>query len=458
MKKIYAFLLFIFCVSAIYAQTYVSGGIYANTTWAKINSPYIVTASVVVFPGFTLTIEAGVTVKFDDATYLEIRSAALIAIGTVSDTIIFTSNSLTPVPGIWGHGTEGGVWINGSTTSAVNFWKVEYATAGLTGASISIKNSVFTDNLCGIKTVSVPIDSCIFKYNETAIGELRATMSFSTITKNTYGVGFLDNGTLSHCIIDSNQTAVGGISGDIENGHILYCDISYNVTGLHTDWATGSLIDHCTINHNSIRAVGLGNDNDQVTNCEIKFNGIGISVAWGFSSPCTISNCDISNNNIGIEIYNTAANIHCNRICNNTSYGLQMDISYPMDASNNFWCTSDSASTAALIYDGYDDVSLGIATFLPADTSLCYAPAGITAAEVPLAAIFPNPSNGKFTISHLNTGLTDLRILNQLGEIVYREKLISAGEVVIDPHLSPALYFVQLVNNNGTMTRKLVIR
>jgi hypothetical protein len=39
------------------AQTYVSGGIYANTTWTKAASPYVVTDHVVVFPGAKLTIE-----------------------------------------------------------------------------------------------------------------------------------------------------------------------------------------------------------------------------------------------------------------------------------------------------------------------------------------------------------------------------------------------------------------
>ena len=55
------------------AQTPVSGGIYANTTWTLANSPYIVTGNVVVFPGVTLTIEPGVVVKFDNAMMLEIR-------------------------------------------------------------------------------------------------------------------------------------------------------------------------------------------------------------------------------------------------------------------------------------------------------------------------------------------------------------------------------------------------
>jgi hypothetical protein len=49
--------------SILLAQTNFSGGIYSNTTWTKANSPYVLTGSVVVFPGKTLTIQPGVVVQ-----------------------------------------------------------------------------------------------------------------------------------------------------------------------------------------------------------------------------------------------------------------------------------------------------------------------------------------------------------------------------------------------------------
>src|SRR5436190_9708973 len=114
-KNIQKFLSAVILIAAISlsvnAQTNVSGGIYANTTWTLANSPYIVVDTVVVFPGVTLTIEPGVVVKFDNNKRIEVRQAALIAQGTIVDSITFTSNSSTPSMSI-----HDGVRITASST------------------------------------------------------------------------------------------------------------------------------------------------------------------------------------------------------------------------------------------------------------------------------------------------------------------------------------------------------
>lgn len=86
--------------------TSVSGPITANSTWTLAGSPYIVTSTVLVGnpAGPVLTIDPGVTVKFDAATGLTVgyEPGSLYAVGTASQPITFTSSSSTPAPGSWG--------------------------------------------------------------------------------------------------------------------------------------------------------------------------------------------------------------------------------------------------------------------------------------------------------------------------------------------------------------------
>src|ERR1035437_4996679 len=171
-------------VYPVFAQTNVSGGIFSNTTWTKGNSPYIVTDTVVVFPGFTLTIQPGVTVKFADKMRIEFRQAKLVAIGTVVDSISFTSNSSTPTAGIYA-----GIYLNGGNlASQFNYCDFMYAAIGINAAvtnSISINNSVVNLNSTGVQFLGTKnaenavIDSSIFKNN--ANGLILEDLSKATI-------------------------------------------------------------------------------------------------------------------------------------------------------------------------------------------------------------------------------------------------------------------------------------
>src|SRR5689334_7663467 len=89
----------LFSVSAS-AQTNVSGFISANTTWNLAGSPYIVVGNALLSHGYTLTIDPGVVVKFNDSCALQI-DGELHAVGTASHRITFTSNQPNPASGDW---------------------------------------------------------------------------------------------------------------------------------------------------------------------------------------------------------------------------------------------------------------------------------------------------------------------------------------------------------------------
>jgi len=69
--------------------TDVSGAISTDTTWMLVDSPYHATGDLTIDGGITLTIEAGVTVKFASGTYLYVYGA-LAAIGTSGSEIVLT--------------------------------------------------------------------------------------------------------------------------------------------------------------------------------------------------------------------------------------------------------------------------------------------------------------------------------------------------------------------------------
>src|SRR5262249_22618278 len=79
-----------------------------NTTWKSVGLPYVSTGTVTVGGASTpvLTIQAGVTVKFNSAQSLVIGNVSgspggLSAVGTSGSPITFTANTGSPTPGYW---------------------------------------------------------------------------------------------------------------------------------------------------------------------------------------------------------------------------------------------------------------------------------------------------------------------------------------------------------------------
>ncbi|OFX44973.1 MAG: hypothetical protein A2046_14935, partial [Bacteroidetes bacterium GWA2_30_7] len=376
------FLLFVSFV--VYGQTNVSGGIYSNTTWTLANSPYIVVDTVVVFPGVTLTIEPGVVVKFDDNKRLEIRQAKIIAEGTTNDSITFTSNSLSPIPGKWAT-----IYLNNAIKlSKFNYCYFKYANWGIyadyasnSSDTVIIKNSNFYYNKEGIHSYWFPlkIDSCNFIYN------------------TNYGVYGFTSTFLNYCFISNNNTGV---------------------YFAHYNKIMNSIIDS-----NTIKGIYLWYYHDTIVNCQIRNNGIGIYDSIYDNNNFIYRNI-IENNFIGIKLKGSQENISCNKICNNTFYDLYSNVVSGSNCivENNYWCTIDSISTTTRIYDGYDNINLGLISFMPLDTLQCY-----LATQIPISefqnfsiSIFPNPASENLTISlQTNISKTEIKIFNILGEIEY---------------------------------------
>ncbi len=124
-------------------------------TLTKANSPYVVTADLFVVSGQSLTIEAGVVIKFNSNVSFFI-DGQLIAEATPNDSISFTSNNARPNVGDWN-----GIFFRTGSAGSLKYVVVEYAATGIeiTGVSPTISNSTFRHNNNGMDclTSSSPV-------------------------------------------------------------------------------------------------------------------------------------------------------------------------------------------------------------------------------------------------------------------------------------------------------------
>jgi len=299
MKKYLLFFSLLLLVTNIKSQTIISGGIFTNTTWTAVNSPYIVIDTLVVFPGVTLTIEPGVTVKFDNGIGLEIRQAYLIANGTASDSITFTSNSAS-IPGSW----RG---VIADTNSIINYCNFSYAKIGLRNSNY-VKNSSFRYNETGADDCIV--DSSMFQNN--IIGSGNSYLSHCKLAFNQTAI--YQGGSANFCLIDSNETAV-----NLYAGTILNCIVRYNQNGIYIDLA-GSII-NTLVDANYLYGIKVSLTVDSVVNCTITNNGgAGIESR---SDGIKITKCLIAYNDIGAIIHSADDSLFCNEICNNNLYDFK---------------------------------------------------------------------------------------------------------------------------------------
>lgn len=411
-NKLRILTIFLLSIQIGYSQTYVSGGIFANTIWTQTNSPYIITGDVVVFPGVSLIIQPGVIIKFEDNIKMEIRQSSLIAEGNVINPIVFTSNNLNPYKGIWRY-----IEVNQSTNIQIRNCEFRYANTALTGQgnSLSVVSSTFTDNIMGMDAQSnnyIRIDSSTFRNNKTG------------------------------------QSLQPGYSMSITN-----CAYLKNETGLYAQ--SGCSVINCVIDSNSVYGLLKHMScNDTIRDNEIKYNGTGIANDYsGCGGTVYIHNNEIENNSVGILLDNMGGvqefNIYNNSVCANSTYNFQNLTTFNINAANNCWCSNDLSYIQSTIYDAYDKISYGIVTYYPIDTVLCpvYLTGVANDTKHKTYNFYPNPfkTKAKLQLENPKSDNYTLTIFNSLGQPVRKISNIVTDNIVIEKQdLSSGLFLFQL--------------
>lgn len=423
--KYFVFLSFIFLLKKdAVASTFVTGGIYSNTTWPKTGSPYIVSGKLVVFENVELIIEPGVEVKFENKASLEIRGT-MLAIGKEKDSILFTSNESSPTNHSWM-----GIKVIGTT--------VDY----------------------GFRQVQMAY--CIGQYAQKFIDldiAYQGPYEFTNcnFNNNTYvgNNGGLPKSIYTNCSFIANDMALSGAGDIIDVYHCHFIDNKIGAIGLGD-------VDSCYFKGNSDYALG---SSKRIVNCTIEYNNIGAQVSFN-SEYTTFTDNQVTNNNYGIKIgtfFNGYQNFTGNKICNNSIYNLELTHVKNAELSQNCWCSNDSAFIRSTIIDGYKNPDYGLVNFMPFRDSC--STAKVTKVLPPSykdtskVVIYPNPFNEKIVLEYSSKAEIYCAIFNYSGKKVFGAPFIQ--KIIINTeHFPEGIYIYEFrdVNKNVVQRGKIYKR
>lgn len=319
--------------------------LYQDTVWS---GEVLLDGILTVAPGTTLEIRPGTTVRFtrfdsngDGIGEHEIFiQGILLAAGTASAPIRFTSAAAAPAPGDWGA-------LNMMASEADNRLEhcvVEYAYRGFHAhfARGHLENSRFSHNVRGLQfqESSVTIESC-------------------RIVDNLNGIQFRDSAVqLVDSLVADNYWGVRGVYSDIR---LAGCRIERNlVNGVNLrDSSLQASGNRVAANRKGLylqRSRGVVTGNELLDNSE---HGIFLE-----ESDCQVEGNRITGNGrAGVKWLNSNGRLTGNDLAGNGEYALANDGAGPADARGNWWGGGDLSLIAVAVRDGADRGGAG-----PVDT------------------------------------------------------------------------------------------
>lgn len=192
--------------------TDVSGSVLEDTTWGAAGSPYVVVGDVRVRVGSVLTIDPGVEVRFDGPyeIYVE-EGSSIVAEGSGSERILFTSNAPSPTSTDWKN-----IFVSGSPASSFRHCVFEHGTRGLY-----------------LSESSPAIERCVFRLCQTGIWCARSS---PVIT----GTEIIDCTSVGvYCLYSQSAPSLNGCNLEGNAVFNVYLN-SYTALPLVTIDATGS--------------------------------------------------------------------------------------------------------------------------------------------------------------------------------------------------------------------------
>ena len=351
--------------------TDVNGILSSDTTWTKEDSPVKLTGPVLVSVGVTLTIEAGVQVNLNGHYILV--NGTLHAVGTSDEPISIGGGTyemldvnLTEFSTSWNEQTGSGTLI-------------EYASMSLEIHEVTPK--ITNSHLGHTKIFDTSLILSGLTFDRYA--ELEVFGGSPVISNNFF------NGSVIHVWGGSPLISNNNITGVLSSNNFKYYpEYGVNIGGVRLDGVRhshGDINAHVsgnTIVGHQLIGVYAAKGTTIIENNLIANSEDGIYV----TGEATIQDNTIVNNEFGIRLDDCPLpTISNNNFQNNDWMNLLLDdITTDVDATNNWWGTTNTTAISEGIKDFNDDFNLGTVKFTPflteANTQAPLAPASLSIA------------------------------------------------------------------------------
>ena len=128
---------------------------------------------------------------------------------------------------------------------------------------------------------------------------------------------------------------------------------------------------------------------------------------------------------------------------------------------NYTWSTGDTSSTTSLLSNGIYWCVISDINGCISDTLFYNYFVNSNFNENNLLSIYPNPTSGEINVSFYNYNQSNLKIINLLGEVIYRQNISEYGNQLLTIDLSEfsnGIYILELKNDKDIINEKIILK